>query len=70
MNKRVIIIAVAALIVLAAVFMNMRGEKKPTLYVYNWGDYIDEDVIGKFEKSMMFGSFTIPSQLMKICMSR
>lgn len=30
--------------------MNMRGEKKPTLYVYNWGDYIDEDVIGKFEK--------------------
>lgn len=35
---------------LAAVFMNMRDEKKPTLYVYNWGDYIDEDVIGKFEK--------------------
>lgn len=23
---------------------------KPTLYVYNWGDYIDEDILGEFEK--------------------
>ena len=30
--------------------MSMRGDKKPTLYVYNWGDYIDEDVIDRFEK--------------------
>lgn len=26
------------------------GQEKPTLYVYNWGDYIDEDVLGEFEK--------------------
>lgn len=26
------------------------GEAKKTLYVYNWGDYIDETVIGEFEE--------------------
>ena len=26
------------------------GQEKPTLYVYNWGDYIDEDILGEFEK--------------------
>lgn len=26
------------------------GSAKKTLYVYNWGDYIDESVIGEFEK--------------------
>ena len=25
-------------------------QDKPTLYVYNWGDYIDETIIGEFEK--------------------
>lgn len=45
-----LIIAVAVLVLLGAAFMSMRGDKKPTLYVYNWGDYIDEDVIDRFEK--------------------
>lgn len=26
------------------------GQDKPTLYVYNWGDYIDESILGEFEK--------------------
>ena len=26
------------------------GSDKPKLYVYNWGDYIDESVIDDFEK--------------------
>ena len=30
--------------------MSMRGEKKPTLYVYNWGDYIDESTLDQFEE--------------------
>lgn len=29
---------------------NSKTEKWPTLYVYNWGIYIDESVISKFEK--------------------
>ncbi len=26
------------------------GQDRPTLYVYNWGDYIDEDILEEFEK--------------------
>ena len=36
--------------VLAAVLILTRGEKRPTLYVYNWGDYIDESVLDQFEE--------------------
>ena len=28
------------------------GQDRPTLYVYNWGDYIDEDILEEFEKSL------------------
>ena len=44
------IIAIAVLAVLAVLVVIMRGEKKPTLYVYNWGDYIDESVLDRFEE--------------------
>lgn len=30
--------------------MSWNNSKKPRLYVYNWGDYIDEDIIKDFEK--------------------
>ena len=26
------------------------GKKQPTLYVYNWGDYIDMSILDEFEK--------------------
>ena len=26
------------------------GKEQPVLYVYNWGDYIDEDILEEFEK--------------------
>ena len=40
------------LLSLAVISMILSGCKqdKPTLYVYNWGDYIDETIIGEFEK--------------------
>ncbi|MGB4378942.1 MAG: ABC transporter substrate-binding protein [Limnochordia bacterium] len=50
MNKKLMIIAIAVLAVLAVLVVIMRGEKKPTLYVYNWGDYIDESVLDRFEE--------------------
>lgn len=37
-------------ILLLAVFATACGESKPSLNVYNWGDYIDMDVIADFEK--------------------
>ena len=35
-----------------AVVLTLSGcsRNKETLYVYNWGDYIDESVLGEFEK--------------------
>ena len=50
--------------------MSMRGDKKPTLYVYNWGDYIDEDVIDRFEKEYDVRVVYDTFQPMKICMLR
>ena len=49
MNRR-LLFAIAVLVVLAVIFIIMRGEKKPALYVYNWGDYIDESVLDQFEE--------------------
>ncbi len=37
------------LMMLGLVFSGCKRDK-PTLYVYNWGDYIDEDILGEFEK--------------------
>ncbi len=43
-----------ALIVLSLVMLSLVltgcKQDKPTLYVYNWGDYIDEDILEEFEK--------------------
>lgn len=39
-----------ALLVLMTVLTAGCGPKRVTLNVYNWGDYIDEEVIGLFEK--------------------
>ncbi|NMA61801.1 MAG: spermidine/putrescine ABC transporter substrate-binding protein [Firmicutes bacterium] len=50
MTKRTKIVLM--LLSLAVISMILSGCKqdKPTLYVYNWGDYIDETIIGEFEK--------------------
>lgn len=37
-------------LVLLALILTGCNRKTETLYVYNWGDYIDESVIGEFEK--------------------
>lgn len=48
--KNKLLIAIAGLLVLVAVIISVnRGEDRPTLFVYNWGDYIDENVIAQFE---------------------
>lgn len=41
---------IIGLLVVAGLFIKMRGNDKPVLYVYNWGDYIDENTIKIFEK--------------------
>ncbi|NLJ80458.1 MAG: spermidine/putrescine ABC transporter substrate-binding protein, partial [Firmicutes bacterium] len=43
---------VLILLILAAFSLVLTGcrKDKPTLYVYNWGDYIDESILGEFEK--------------------
>lgn len=43
---------VLMLLSLAMLSLGLSGCKqdKPTLYVYNWGDYIDETILGEFEK--------------------
>lgn len=50
MNKRKKIVLM--LLTLAVISMVLTGCKKdrPTLYVYNWGDYIDETILGEFEE--------------------
>lgn len=47
MNKKWLII-LAALVMILATGCSSGGDK-PTLNVYNWGDYIDEDVLKQFE---------------------
>ena len=47
-NRRLVLI-ILGLVVLSFGLTGCRQEK-PTLYVYNWGDYIDEDILGEFEK--------------------
>lgn len=37
-------------LLLVALILSGCKKDTPTLYVYNWGDYIDEDVLGEFEK--------------------
>jgi len=45
-QKRVMILAVLVLVSLSLTACRER----PTIYVYNWGDYIDESLISEFEK--------------------
>lgn len=49
MKKRQISILLALMIVSLTV-LTACGEKKPTLNVYNWGDYIDKEVLREFEE--------------------
>jgi spermidine/putrescine-binding protein len=37
---------VLVLLVLVSVSLSACTRDKPTIYVYNWGDYIDESIIG------------------------
>lgn len=46
--KKYILIAFAVLLIVS--LTACQGEKKVTINVYNWGDYIDESVIGEFEE--------------------
>lgn len=46
-NKLVLLIL--SLVTLSLLFSGCKKDK-PTLYVYNWGDYIDEDILEEFEK--------------------
>lgn len=49
MQKNKLVLLMLSLVVLSAVLTGC-GKEKPTLYVYNWGDYIDEEILGEFEK--------------------
>lgn len=48
MKKRLIFLLV--LMLTMSIILVGCGEKKPSINVYNWGDYIDKDVIKDFEK--------------------
>jgi spermidine/putrescine transport system substrate-binding protein len=37
------------IIIAALIFSGCGGEKRETLNVFNWGEYIDEDLIRSFE---------------------
>lgn len=40
----------SVLLITIAIFTSACGESKPKLNVYNWGDYIDTDVLDQFEE--------------------
>lgn len=48
--KRKYILGLVAVMLLGLLTGCGSSEPKKSLYVYNWGDYIDESVIGEFEK--------------------
>ena len=48
--KKFILHSVALLLALVVVGCNISDERAHTLKVYNWGDYIDEDLIAEFEE--------------------
>ncbi|NMB00253.1 MAG: spermidine/putrescine ABC transporter substrate-binding protein [Firmicutes bacterium] len=48
-TRRKLVPLLLGLVVLSLVLTGC-GQEKPTLYVYNWGDYIDEDILQDFEK--------------------
>jgi len=48
MKKRIVLFLVIVMVI--GVVTTGCGESKPTLNVYNWGDYIDPDVLDMFEE--------------------
>ncbi len=48
MKNRIAVLVLV--IIMTTVFLVGCGEKKPSINVYNWGDYIDESVLKDFEK--------------------
>ena len=49
MKKRKMTLILVLMIVSLSI-LTACGEKKETLNVYNWGDYIDKDVLREFEE--------------------
>lgn len=47
--KNRFVLILLSLLAFSLIFTGCKKDK-PTLYVYNWGDYIDETVLGEFEK--------------------
>ena len=43
------VLTILSLVVFSLVLTGC-GKEQPVLYVYNWGDYIDEDILEEFEK--------------------
>lgn len=48
-TRKMLVPLILGLVALSLVLTGC-GPEKPVLYVYNWGDYIDEDILGEFEK--------------------
>ena len=48
--KRVLILIIASLVLSFATGCNREDARKSILKVYNWADYIDEELIGEFEE--------------------
>lgn len=48
MKKRIVLLL--ALVLIISAIMTGCGESKPTINVYNWGDYIDPEVLDMFEE--------------------
>ena len=48
--KKFILHSIALLLALVVMGCNVSDERAHTLKVYNWGDYIDEDLIAEFEQ--------------------
>ena len=50
MKKSLVLFLAAALFAVTVLSGCSGGKAKEKLYVYNWGEYIDEDLIAEFEK--------------------
>jgi spermidine/putrescine-binding protein len=65
MKKFSVIIALIALV--ALVSLSGCGKKQATLYIFNWSDYIDTDLLRNLKKNTTVRSNTVPSIQTKIC---
>ena len=48
--KKLKLVTILSLVAIIAVFAVGCGDSKPSINVYNWGDYIDKSVLADFEK--------------------